>query len=124
MSGLAILVVILVVLVWRSIQKSKSQSLNIKESLLKVSASKEKQQKESTSSKEFKEKLMKFFSLYKSNIIDNAEFENQKKKLIASLADKDLTESKLDFILELSTLSSENILSKEDLSNIKNIIGL
>lgn len=124
MHVVAIIIIIAIIIIWRSIQKSNSQSLNIKENVLAKSAIKEKQQKESTSSKEFKDKLMKFFNLYKSNIIDSTEFENQKKKLIESLLNKNLTESKLDFLLELSVLSNENILSKEDLSNIKNTIGL
>ena len=124
MHFIVLILVITVFLIWRSVHKSNSQSLDIKESLLEASIVKEKQQKENLSSKEFKDKLLKFYDLYRSNIIDNTEFENQKDKLIGSLANKNLSESKLDFLLDLSTLQSENILSKENLSKIKTTIHL
>ncbi|HOJ07787.1 MAG: hypothetical protein HND40_16030 [Ignavibacteriota bacterium] len=124
MKAIILAIIIVAIIIWRSVQKSNSQSLNIKESVLAKSAIKEKQQKDNISSDEFKDKLMKFFNLYKSNIIDGKEFENHKKILIESLVDKNLTESKIDFLLGLSALSNENILSKDDLSNIKNTIGI
>jgi len=61
--------------------------------------------------------------LYDLNILSFTEFTAFKKDYINSIQGDKLTESKEDFLLGISSLVNDGILSSEELSEIKTIIS-
>lgn len=75
------------------------------------------------SSSDFTNILLKQKNLYDINILTFTEFVAFKKEYISSIIGKNILESKEDFLLGISTLVLEGILSAEELSEIKSIIS-
>lgn len=75
------------------------------------------------SSSDFTNILLKQKNLYDINILTFTEFVSFKKEYISSINGKNILESKEDFLLGISTLVIEGILSAEELSQIKSIIS-
>lgn len=61
--------------------------------------------------------------MYELNILSFTEFTAFKKDYISSIRDNKLIESKEDFLLGISSLVKDGILSTEELSEIKTIIS-
>ena len=74
-------------------------------------------------SSDFHNILIKQKQLYELNILSFTEFTAFKKDYINSKRDNKLIESKEDFLLGISSLVKEGILSTEELSEIKTIIS-
>jgi len=74
-------------------------------------------------SSDFYNILIKQKKLYDLNILSFTEFTAFKKDYINSIQGDKLTESKEDFLLGISSLVNDGILSSEELSEIKTIIS-
>ena len=68
-----------------------------------------------TTPEKFSRKIMDLHKLYKNNIISEDEFQNKKNKIIYSLK----TSQKEDFLVKILPLVENNILTNEDIENIK-----
>ncbi|WP_447908303.1 SHOCT domain-containing protein [Serratia fonticola] len=71
---------------------------------------------------DFTEKLKRLSSLLNAGMINQEEFEDRKKNLIADICMKKLQEDPLDFLAALVPLKQGEILTDDDISVIKKLV--
>ena len=69
--------------------------------------------------KDFIEQLNKFKKLYDNNMLSFTEYESIKKQSINQLDSRNISEKSEDFLLELIPLIKSNVISEDDLEQIK-----